>query len=252
MRQSVTQWRRPLLLAATLATVLLAAQVAVAAPRVQQLHPIGAGSLDQLTGDAFDQAFLAQMTMHHAMGVLMTQPVVKSGAHQELKDLGARMIADQTQEIEQMRGWMQAWYGLDVSCPMVSGEAGVHPGAGSIGPGGMMPSAGMPMMPAGMPMMPGGMPGMLPGSRMGTMPMPGMPTAGMPMMGGLSSLPPDQLDSTFMAWMIEHHQGAIDMAMLADERSAHQEVKVLAASVITTQSAEIQTMQGWLAEWYGR
>ena len=44
--------------------------------------------LDQLSGDAFDQAFLAQMTMHHAMGVMMTQPVITGGAHQELKDAG--------------------------------------------------------------------------------------------------------------------------------------------------------------------
>jgi uncharacterized protein (DUF305 family) len=51
--------------------------------------------------------------------------------------------------------------------------------------------------------------------------------------------------------MIAHHQSAIDMAMLADERAAHQDVKDLAASIITTQSAEIDTMRGWLGEWYG-
>jgi uncharacterized protein (DUF305 family) len=52
--------------------------------------------------------------------------------------------------------------------------------------------------------------------------------------------------------MIEHHQGAIGMARLAEGRSAHQEVKDLAASIITSQSAEIEMMQGWLAAWYGR
>jgi uncharacterized protein (DUF305 family) len=91
-------------------------------------------------------------------------------------------------------------------------------------------------------MMPGAIPGMMPG---GTM-------TGMPMRGGLWSLPPDQLDATFMTWMIAHHQGAIDMATLAEERAAHQEVKDLAASIITTQSAEIETMQGWLSDWYAR
>ena len=33
--------------------------------------------------------------------------------------------------------------------------------------------------------------------------------------------------------------------------AGHQEVKDLAASIITTQSAEIATMRGWLADWYG-
>jgi uncharacterized protein (DUF305 family) len=206
--------------------------------------------LDQLTGDAFDQAFLAQMTMHHAMGVMMTQPVIARGAHQELKDLGAQMIADQSREIGQMRGWLQNWYSLDVTCPMAQGTVpgmtpGWMPGANNErpGPGRMMPGVGMPMMP-------GTGPGMMPG--MGPWMMPGGPTSSMPMMGGLWRLPPDQLDAAFMTSMIAHHQGAIDMATLAEERAAHQEVKDLAASIITSQSAEIETMQAWLAEWYDR
>jgi uncharacterized protein (DUF305 family) len=101
--------------------------------------------------------------------------------------------------------------------------------------------------------MTGAMPGMMPGGPMSTMPgmMPGGPMNAMPMMPGVASLPPEQLDATFMRWMIAHHQSAIDMAMLADERAAHQDVKDLAASIITTQSAEIDTMRGWLGEWYG-
>src|SRR5689334_12401844 len=38
--------------------------------------PMMGQPLDQLSGDAFDRAFLTQMTMHHAMGVVMTRPVV--------------------------------------------------------------------------------------------------------------------------------------------------------------------------------
>jgi uncharacterized protein (DUF305 family) len=210
---------------------------------------MGAQPLDELSGDPFDQAFLAQMTMHHAMGVMVTQPVVAGGAHQELKVLGAHMVADQSAEIGQMRGWLQTWYGLNTTCPMMPGtmpgQPGMMPGAAPMRPGGMLPGPGMPMMP-------GAMPGMMTDGPAGTMPMPGMPMAGMPMMGGFWSLPPEQLDATFMTWMIAHHQGAIEMAMLAEDRAAHQEVKDLAASVITSQSTEIETMQGWLSSWYGR
>jgi len=241
-------------LAIAVATALLLAPSALASttPRTQQHYPMGMQPLDQLTGDAFDQAFLTQMTMHHAMGVMLTQPVVAGGAHQELKTLGAQIVADQSREIDQMRGWLQGWYGLDVSCPMMPGQPGERPGAGPLRPGGMMPGTGMPMMP-------GAMPGMMPGGPAATMPMPGLgmpmtgtPTTGMPMTGDFWSLPPDQLDATFMTWMIAHHQGAIDMAALAEERAAHQEVKDLAANIISAQSAEIETMRRWLAEWYGR
>jgi hypothetical protein len=89
--------------------------------------------LSQLSGDAFDRAFLAQMTMHHAMGVMMTQPVVAFGAHQELRSLGSQMIADQTREVSQMQTWLRDWYGQDVACPMAQGAPatmapGVKPG----------------------------------------------------------------------------------------------------------------------------
>jgi uncharacterized protein (DUF305 family) len=251
MRRQFVRGSRPLLLAVVLATALFFApsMIASAVPMLQQLPPMGGQPLDQLQGDDFDQAFLAQMTMHHAMGVMMTQPVVDRGAHQELKALGAQMIADQSREIGVMRGWLQAWYGQDVACPMVQGSSpgmmpGWMPGAPGQQPGGMMPGQGPWMMPGGRG--PGGMgPGMMPGGMM-----PGRGPGMMP--GGLWSLPPDQLDETFMTSMIEHHQGAIDMATLAGERSAHQEIKDLATSIITSQSAEITMMQGWLATWYGR
>jgi uncharacterized protein (DUF305 family) len=197
--------------------------------------------------------------MHHSMGVMMTQPVITRGAHQELKDLGAQMIADQSREIGQMRGWLQSWYGLDVNCPMAQGTMpgmtpgwmpgpnNARPGPGRMMPGSMVPSADMPPMPGMMPGMgPGTMPGMAPGM------MPGGPMMGMPMMGGPWSLPPDQLDAAFMTSMIAHHQGAIDMAALAEERADRQEVKDLAAGIITSQTAEIELMRGWLLEWYGR
>ena len=255
MKLHSTRWRRPLLLAVVLATTVLVAlaTLASAAPRAQQ-PPISPAPLDQLSGDAFDQAFLAQMTMHHTMGVMMTQPVVASGAHQELQTLGSQMIADQSREVEQMRGWLRGWYGQEVTCPMTQGAPpamlpGVMPG----------PSGARPMLPGGMglPMMPGAMPGMMMGGPNGSMPMSGMPMSGMPMQGmpmqgSFASLPPDQLDAAFMTWMIAHHQGAIDMATLAEERAVHQEVKDLAASIISSQSAEIEMMQGWLSEWYGR
>jgi uncharacterized protein (DUF305 family) len=44
---------------------------------------MGTQPLDQISDTSFDQAFLFQMTMHDAMGVMMTQPGVVSRAHQD-------------------------------------------------------------------------------------------------------------------------------------------------------------------------
>src|SRR5438477_12989186 len=74
--------------------------------------------LGQLSGDAFDQAFLQQMVTHHAMAVLMARPVVANSARQEMKDLGMNIISDQTREITQMRAWAREWYSLDIPDPL--------------------------------------------------------------------------------------------------------------------------------------
>jgi Domain of unknown function (DUF305) len=74
--------------------------------------------LSQLSGDAFDQAFLQQMVTHHGMAVLMARPVVANSERQEIKDLGMNIITDQTQEINQMRSWARDWFNLDIPDPL--------------------------------------------------------------------------------------------------------------------------------------
>ena len=50
-------------------------------------------------------------------------------------------------------------------------------------------------------------------------------------------------DHMYFDMMTPHHQGAIDMSQLADERAARPEVKDLARKIITAQQAEIQKYQ---------
>jgi uncharacterized protein (DUF305 family) len=54
----------------------------------------------------------------------------------------------------------------------------------------------------------------------------------------------------FLDTMIAHHQGAVEMAMLAETRSAHAEVKELAVSIISEQEREISKMAEWRNGWY--
>jgi uncharacterized protein (DUF305 family) len=54
----------------------------------------------------------------------------------------------------------------------------------------------------------------------------------------------------FLDSMIAHHQGAVEMAMLADGRASRPEVKQLAADIIDAQEREIAKMAEWRNGWF--
>ena len=53
----------------------------------------------------------------------------------------------------------------------------------------------------------------------------------------------DDVDAAFAAMMIAHHEGAIRMAKLAEERAGHDEIKQLARNIIAAQQREIEVME---------
>jgi uncharacterized protein (DUF305 family) len=59
----------------------------------------------------------------------------------------------------------------------------------------------------------------------------------------------DDFDQSFLSMMIAHHQGAIDMAKLADMNAKHQEIKDLSKDILSAQSKEIDQMQTWQGDW---
>lgn len=67
------------------------------------------GSLEDLQGDAFDKAFIEMMIVHHQGAVDMAKHIPAQAKHEELKKLGADIIAAQTKEIEMMQGWLTSW-----------------------------------------------------------------------------------------------------------------------------------------------
>lgn len=64
-----------------------------------------------------------------------------------------------------------------------------------------------------------------------------------------SELTGDDYDRMFIANMIEHHKGAVDMAKLAQANAKHQELKDMADAIIAAQSIEITDMETWQKEW---
>jgi uncharacterized protein (DUF305 family) len=59
----------------------------------------------------------------------------------------------------------------------------------------------------------------------------------------------DDYDAAFLALMIEHHQGALDMAKLSVERAERAEVKRLSEEIVEAQEREIAQMRRWQDQW---
>lgn len=56
-------------------------------------------------------------------------------------------------------------------------------------------------------------------------------------------------DITFTQMMLVHHQGAIEMADLAPERAASNDITQLATQIKAAQTPEIEQMTSWLKAW---
>ena len=57
-----------------------------------------------------------------------------------------------------------------------------------------------------------------------------------------------ELDRAFVEAMIPHHESAVEMAEMAQQRGQHAEVTDLATAIVETQNAEIETMKTMAAE----
>jgi uncharacterized protein (DUF305 family) len=51
--------------------------------------------------------------------------------------------------------------------------------------------------------------------------------------------------------MVPHHEGALEMARIAQERAERAEIKAMAIDIVRTQSAEIEQMKTWRKAWFG-
>jgi uncharacterized protein (DUF305 family) len=66
--------------------------------------------------------------------------------------------------------------------------------------------------------------------------------AGMMMHGDDLSMA-DDVDKTFAEMMIAHHEGAVRMAKIGEDRAGHDEIKELARAIIAAQEREIAVMK---------
>lgn len=173
-----------------------------------------------------DQHFIEMMIPHHQDAIAMADLALIRGKRPEVKKLAQAIKKDQTREIQEMRTWYKQWFGKEVAAHSMTdmGMMGDHHNQGQ-GTGSGMMGQGQGMMGQGM---------MGQGQGM------------MSMKTDLDALKkaPD-FDKEFVRQMIPHHQMAVMMAQMASECASHPEIRTLAQSIITSQSAEIAQMQGW-------
>jgi uncharacterized protein (DUF305 family) len=59
----------------------------------------------------------------------------------------------------------------------------------------------------------------------------------------------DDYDKAFIASMIIHHEGAVEMAKLSAQNAKHDEIKDLSEAIIAAQKKEISEMKQWRVDW---
>jgi uncharacterized protein (DUF305 family) len=158
-----------------------------------------------------DVMFAQMMIPHHQQAIEMSDMLFgKQGIDPEITAMAEQIKKAQGPEIEQMQSWLQEWG----TPPMSDGM-----------PGHNMPGHDM-----------GQMPGMAGGNGM-------MSEADMTALQNAQGAEAGRL---FLTQMIAHHEGAITMAQQEIDTGQFPATVELARSIVTSQQAEIVTMQGML------
>lgn len=155
-----------------------------------------------------DKSFIEMMIPHHRGAVEMAQMALTRAKSPEVKKLAQSIIQDQNREIQQMQTWYKQWYGTEVS----NSGTNMH---GDMGEQMMMSMQQQEKMDR-------------------------------EMMAALENAP--DFDPEFLRQMTRHHQMATMMAGMVVNSAQHPEIRNLAQSIISSQSAEIAQMEQLLAQ----
>ncbi|MEV4043763.1 DUF305 domain-containing protein [Streptomyces sp. NPDC049744] len=170
--------------------------------------------------NAQDVAFAQGMIPHHRQALEMARLAADRSASAAVEDLAVRIEKAQDPEITTMTGWLTAW-GEDVPEPAPSNTS-----TGSTG------STGTESMPGMDHSAHSGMPGMMDGQDMAE----------------LERASGRAFDTMFLTMMVEHHEGAVEMAGTEKAKGRYAPAKALADDIITAQNAEITEMNKLLGK----
>jgi uncharacterized protein (DUF305 family) len=162
-----------------------------------------------------DVDFAGDMIQHHAQALVMVDMTMGRDLDPETVELTEGIRAAQAPEIEQMADWLEDW---DQPVPETSRDhANAHADEHGGDDGAEMDAD---------------MPGMMSAEEM----------------DALEKASGEEFRTMWLELMIEHHQGAVEMAETVVEEGQNAEVRALAEDIIRTQSDEISTMQALLED----
>lgn len=196
-------------------------------PSTNTTSAAASASPSDASGDAAhndaDVMFTRGMIPHHQQAIEMSNMLLgKQGIDPEVSSLAEEIKNAQGPEIEQMQGWLQEW-GMS-SAPGGSGMPGHDM------PGHQMPGGGDMGDMGDMPGMSGGGHGMMSEADM----------------AALQNAQGEEATRLFLTQMIEHHQGAIMMAQQEIDNGQFPAAVEMAGNIVSSQQAEIDTMQDML------
>lgn len=160
-----------------------------------------------------DVAFASDMLQHHAQALAMVDLTVERTLDPEVQQLAEQIREAQAPEIETFTDWLTEW-GEEV--PETVRD---HSNAGH----------DMDSM-EGMEEMDSDMPGMMSADEM----------------SALADAPDADFQTMWLEMMVEHHEGAVEMARAETEDGQYAPAVELAESIIASQTEEIETMESLL------
>ncbi|MFC0430887.1 DUF305 domain-containing protein [Kutzneria buriramensis] len=173
-----------------------------------------ASATQQSNHNNADVAFAQQMIPHHQQALAMAKLVSGRTTNAKVTALAGRIQKAQDPQIQQMTAWLNQWGAAPATTSM-----GAMPGMSS--------TSAMPGMGDGRPM-----PGMMSDADMAK----------------LQTVKGGDFDTMWLQMMVQHHQGAIDMAKTELAQGSSTDAKTLAQKIIDGQQAEITEMKGLLGQ----
>ena len=202
-------------------TIKLATVLAAVALTLAACITIDSGGGDSDSGSSAstskhndaDVTFAQDMIPHHAQAIVMSRMAKNQARDPRLRQLAADIQAAQGPEIDQMSGWLKAW---DEDVPSTRGMGGMGGDGDHMGDFGMMDDYDMPGMMTGRQMM------------------------------KLDQASGSTFDRMWLQMMIQHHEGAIEMAKVEQRNGLSTNAIELARTIESTQTTEIALMKSIL------
>jgi uncharacterized protein (DUF305 family) len=168
------------------------------------------GSSSKADFNDADVTFAQDMIPHHEEAVEMAELAETRAQSPEVKDLAKRIKDAQGPEIETMKGWLEEWAGSEADDGGMGGmDHGSDDGTSDdeTSEGGMMSEEDM---------------------------------------SALEEAEGAEFDEMFLTMMVEHHEGAVEMANTEISEGENEDAIALARDIVEAQEAEIKEMNGLL------